>query len=50
MLGGIALAMVRREVAAGATLMARWREGSAGAEAADVERRVEIAALPFAIT
>ena len=43
-LGGIALAMVRREIAAGTTLVARWRDQ----EGAVVERRVEVAALPFA--
>jgi tRNA-modifying protein YgfZ len=37
-LGSIALAMVRREVEAGATLTARWEGG---------ERRVEVLALPF---
>jgi folate-binding protein YgfZ len=50
MLGGIALAMVRREVTPGAQLVARWREEPAGTEPSDVERRVEIGALPFAIT
>lgn len=37
-LGGIALAMVRREVALGASLNAKWEGG---------ERRVDVAALPF---
>jgi folate-binding protein YgfZ len=37
-LGGIALAMVRREVAPGASLNAKWEGG---------ERRVDLAALPF---
>jgi folate-binding protein YgfZ len=51
MLGGIALAMIRREVAPGATLVARWRDASVAADdpAAQVERRVDVAALPFAI-
>jgi len=39
-LGGIALGMVRREVAPGATLTATWEGG---------ERRVNVAALPFAV-
>ena len=48
MLGGIGLAMVRREVPVGTTLIARWTE--AGDEAgAPSERRVDVAALPFAI-
>jgi folate-binding protein YgfZ len=50
MLGGIALAMVRREVAPGTQLMARWRPESAMAETELEERRVDIAALPFAVT
>ena len=46
-LGGIALAMIRREVAAGAALVARWpTEGAA--DGALLERHVEVAALPFA--
>ena len=51
MLGGIALAMLRREVAPGAALVARWRDDSAPADdpAAQGERRVDVAALPFAI-
>jgi folate-binding protein YgfZ len=51
MLGGIALAMIRREVVPGAALLARWRDGAAEADAAtaQVERRVDVAALPFAI-
>ena len=44
-LGGIALAMVRREVPAGATLVARWRDQGD----AVIERHVEVAALPFAV-
>jgi folate-binding protein YgfZ len=38
-LGGLALAMVRREVEPGATITARWETG---------ERRVELSLLPFA--
>jgi hypothetical protein len=50
MLGGIALAMIRREVAPGAALAARWREDPVDAgEPAQMERRVDVAALPFAI-
>jgi tRNA-modifying protein YgfZ len=51
MLGGIALAMIRREVEAGAALVARWRDETAEAydPSAPVERRVDVAALPFAI-
>ena len=46
-LGGIALAMVRREVAPGATLVARWSvEGTPAASGS--ERRVDVAALPDA--
>lgn len=37
-LGGIALAMIRREVAPGASLTAKWESG---------ERHVDVAALPF---
>lgn len=47
-LGGIALAMVRREVAPGAMLVARWSD----AETEGIlphERRVDVAALPFAV-
>lgn len=47
-LGGIALAMVRREVAPGAALMARWTD-VAGEEPTPLVRRVEVAALPFAV-
>jgi tRNA-modifying protein YgfZ len=47
-LGGIALAMVRREVAPGAALVARWSSGE-GDEVAHHERRVDVAALPFAV-
>jgi hypothetical protein len=46
-LGGIALAMVRREVPVGATLIARWRTGED--TTAYAERRVDVAALPFAV-
>jgi folate-binding protein YgfZ len=50
MLGGIALAMIRREVAPGAALVARWPgDAIEGGEAPQVERRVDVAALPFAI-
>jgi tRNA-modifying protein YgfZ len=58
-LGGIALAMIRREVEPGAALVARWPAPEPDAEAAPdaaadtsspvVERRVDVAALPFAI-
>lgn len=49
MLGGIGLAMVRREVPIGASLVARWPTGEAGdTPSAGAERRVEVAALPFA--
>jgi folate-binding protein YgfZ len=45
-LGGIALAMIRREVAPGASLTARWpQEGSTDGSFND--RRVDVAALPF---
>jgi folate-binding protein YgfZ len=47
-LGGIALAMVRREVPAGAALVARWTTGD-GELALPGERRVDVAALPFAV-
>ena len=51
MLGGIALAMIRREVEPGAALVARWRDDTVDAAdpAAATERRVDVAALPFAI-
>ena len=51
MLGGIALAMIRRDVAPGAALVARWRDHEAEGDdaTAPVERRVDVAALPFAI-
>jgi hypothetical protein len=49
-LGAIALAMIRREVEAGATLVARWTdEGESDGEARSVERRVDVAVLPFSI-
>lgn len=41
-LGGVALAMVRREVDPGASLVARWSEGESAREL-----RVDMAALPF---
>jgi len=45
-LGGIALAMIRREVAPGASLTARWpQEGATDGSFND--RRVDVAALPF---
>lgn len=51
MLGGIALAMVRREVPAGASLVARWQRAARDGEpVAPEERRVDVAALPFATT
>ena len=45
-LGGIALAMVRREVETGAQLMARWNADLAGDVAAG-ETQVDVVALPF---
>jgi folate-binding protein YgfZ len=45
-LGGIALAMIRREVVPGASLIARWpMEGAT--DGSLNERRVDVAALPF---
>jgi tRNA-modifying protein YgfZ len=58
LLGGIALAMIRREVEPGAALVARWTvpdqvtdvaTETGGDSSAVVERRVDVAALPFAI-
>jgi folate-binding protein YgfZ len=58
LLGGIALAMIRREVEPGAALVARWTLPGQNADAviatgadesAVAERRVDVAALPFAI-
>ena len=49
MLGGIGLAMIRREVAPGTSLAARWPGEGAG-EGDFTERKVEVAALPFAVT
>lgn len=49
MLGGIGLAMIRREVEPGASLVARWSEEGA-AEGSVAERKVEVVALPFAVT
>ena len=46
-LGGIALAMIRREVTPGSVLTARWTEEGA-VDGAVRERRVDVAALPFA--
>lgn len=45
-LGGVALAMVRREVAPGAALLARWSSSDAP-EGEQHERRVEVSVLPF---
>jgi len=45
-LGGVALAMVRREVAPGAALIARWAD-SALPDSVPRERRVEVSVLPF---
>jgi folate-binding protein YgfZ len=47
-LGGIALGMVRREVATGTRLTARWSDDPAG-DAAAGELQVDIVALPFPI-
>jgi folate-binding protein YgfZ len=46
-LGAIGLAMIRREVEPGAALVARWTP--AGEALAQLERRVDVAALPFSI-
>ncbi len=46
-LGAIALAMIRREVEPGATLIAR--PASAAEDAAPADRRVDVAALPFSV-
>ena len=49
-LGAIALAMIRREVEAGAALIARWTdEGEPGDGAQPMERRVDVAVLPFSV-
>ena len=48
-LGGIALAMIRREVALGASLLARWPVDGAG-EPSVAERRVDVTSLPFVMT
>ena len=45
-LGGVALAMVRREVAPGAALIARWAGGDLP-DSVPRERRVEVSVLPF---
>jgi folate-binding protein YgfZ len=47
-LGGIALAMVRREIDPGAPLVARWSADHAG-DGAPGEMQVEVVALPFAL-
>jgi folate-binding protein YgfZ len=49
MLGSIALAMIRREIQVGAALTARWPAAGAD-DGVHVERRVEVAALPFVAT
>jgi hypothetical protein len=49
MLGGIGLAMIRREVEPGASLIARWSEADA-AEGTVAERKVDVVALPFALS
>jgi tRNA-modifying protein YgfZ len=46
-LGAIALAMIRREVEPGAALVARW--SVEGEETTMLERRVDVAALPFSV-
>lgn len=46
-LGGIALAMIRREIAAGAQLAARWPEGDPSNGSVN-ECHVDVASLPFA--
>jgi folate-binding protein YgfZ len=46
-LGAIALAMIRREVEPGAALVARWSSDAEGAT--PLERRVDVAALPFSV-
>jgi glycine cleavage system aminomethyltransferase T len=46
-LGAIGLAMIRREVEPGAALVARWSPEAD--EPAQLERRVDVAALPFSI-
>lgn len=46
-LGAIALAMIRREVEPGAALTARWKGDAEGG--APVDRRVDVAALPFSV-
>jgi folate-binding protein YgfZ len=49
-LGAIALAMIRREVEAGAALIARWTdEVEPGDGAQPMERRVDVAVLPFPV-
>jgi len=49
MLGGVGLAMVRREIEPGTTLVARWAEDDAEPGVL-AERKVEVVALPFAVT
>jgi folate-binding protein YgfZ len=48
-LGGVALAMIRREVAPGASLVARWPAEGAPGDALN-DRTVEVCALPFDVT
>ena len=48
-LGGIALAMIRREIAVGAQLIARWPAGDP-ADGTVRECGVDVVALPFAVT
>jgi len=46
-LGAIGLAMIRREVEPGAALVARWKSDIDGES--PLERRVDVAALPFSV-
>jgi folate-binding protein YgfZ len=46
-LGAIGLAMIRREVEPGAALVARWSSATDGET--PLERRVDVAALPFSV-
>ena len=48
-LGGVALAMIRREVEPGASLVARWATDGAPGDPMN-ERTVEVCALPFEVT
>lgn len=49
MLGGIGLAMIRREVEPGSSITARWPENG-DAEPVIAERKVDVVALPFAMS